>query len=149
VSPCVVYIALWIWILVLRHRWIYLLFSSSYSCCGLLTVDYCGLLYSCRDGEQVQRVRLQKRLWKLCRSWQENYIPQQSTLTIILEELPYKTDGDLQPEDISSVVSGWQWHISPLATTSNRVWVEGRGRWTSVIPNKGFSSSLQPLLHIW
>jgi len=39
--------------------------------------------------------------------------------TTILEELPNKTDGDLQPEDISSVVSGWQWHILPLPSTQS------------------------------
>ena len=40
---------------------------------GLLWINYL-----CRDGEQVQRGRLQKRLWKLCRSRQKNYISQLS-----------------------------------------------------------------------
>ena len=56
--PCVAYIALWIWIL---DTCIYVVVGFTY--CfrrHTLAVDYSlWINYSCRDGEQVQRVLLQ------------------------------------------------------------------------------------------
>jgi len=66
----------------------------------------------------------------------------------ILQQI--KTDGALQPEDISSVVSGWQWHnLTPSYHQQQSMGGRKRELNYSVSPNKGFSSFLQPLLNIW